>query len=638
MTGRAALVIVGMHRSGTSALARMLSLLGAGLPRNLNPAGPGNETGHWEPEAAVRLNDAILELAGTSVNDVHGPDGEWLQQPAALAFVDRLAALIADEYGDELLLVLKDPRIALLFPLWRAALARLDIRCAALVITRNPVEVAQSLTTRQGLTGDWQRWPPERGGLLWLRYNLAAEAHTRDVDRAFCNYASLLDDWRSVARQLGETLGVTWPRPIADAAAEIDGFLSPKLRHHREPDALAGRGGIWSSWIAPVFAELRDAEGGRAPDPAVLAAVGRSFDAIHACLEPGETSPEPAGDATPERPALELSMARAMIAASRNALTGEVGRYVRSLEAALAERAKEAADAARYARSLEGTLAEMRTASETAAAYARSLEQSQQDAASSGEIDRYVESLQAALEERAREAETAARYAGSLEATLAELRRENETAADYARSLERSRNEIEQAAERDRRAGEAERYVESLQAALAQRSTEAEQAALYAHSLEETLAALRRENEAAAAGDALGEIGRYVESLQAALAERSDEAGEAARYARSLEDMLAQARQESETAAGYAQGLEGELRETSRYARSLEATIEARAREAGEAARYAGTLEATLAALRRENEAAADYAASLEQARAGLEDYARALEAEREKATAAAEQ
>src|SRR6185436_14358475 len=101
MTSRTAIVVVGMHRSGTSALARMLSLLGASLPRNLNPAGPGNEIGHWEPEAAVRLNDQILDLAESPVNDVQGPSGEWLQRPAAQAFIDRLKDLIVDEYGDD---------------------------------------------------------------------------------------------------------------------------------------------------------------------------------------------------------------------------------------------------------------------------------------------------------------------------------------------------------------------------------------------------------------------------------------------------------------------------------------------------------------------------------------------------------
>jgi len=68
MHDRTAIFVLGMHRSGTSALTRVFSFLGASLPRNLYPPGLGNETGHWEPEAAVQLNDRILSMARTSVN------------------------------------------------------------------------------------------------------------------------------------------------------------------------------------------------------------------------------------------------------------------------------------------------------------------------------------------------------------------------------------------------------------------------------------------------------------------------------------------------------------------------------------------------------------------------------------------
>ena len=62
--GRNALLVLGMHRSGTSSLARVFSLLGASLPTNVMPANYGNEAGYWEPERVVALNDQILEFFG----------------------------------------------------------------------------------------------------------------------------------------------------------------------------------------------------------------------------------------------------------------------------------------------------------------------------------------------------------------------------------------------------------------------------------------------------------------------------------------------------------------------------------------------------------------------------------------------
>jgi len=58
---KVAILVAGMHRSGTSALARTLSLLGCDLPKTLMPASGGNEAGYWESQAIANLNDELLE-------------------------------------------------------------------------------------------------------------------------------------------------------------------------------------------------------------------------------------------------------------------------------------------------------------------------------------------------------------------------------------------------------------------------------------------------------------------------------------------------------------------------------------------------------------------------------------------------
>jgi GT2 family glycosyltransferase len=90
--------------------------------------------------------------------------------------------------------------------------------------------------------------------------------------------------------------------------------------------------------------------------------------------------------------ALERSTAQAIIAANGNALKGEVGRYVHSLQVTLEERSRSAEEAARYASSLEETLAQLRESNKAATEYARSLEQSR------AQIEEHAKTLEAELE------------------------------------------------------------------------------------------------------------------------------------------------------------------------------------------------------------------------------------------------
>ena len=66
---RRALLVMGMHRSGTSALARVLSLRGAELPAHLMPPNHGNASGYWEPAPIVAINDEMLEYFGSAWDD-----------------------------------------------------------------------------------------------------------------------------------------------------------------------------------------------------------------------------------------------------------------------------------------------------------------------------------------------------------------------------------------------------------------------------------------------------------------------------------------------------------------------------------------------------------------------------------------
>jgi glycosyltransferase involved in cell wall biosynthesis len=230
---RTALVVLGMHRSGTSALARVLNLCGAFLPAKLKPAKLGvNPKGFWEPEAVLDLNvRAMRQLGGDWCNvDFAVPDaGELVDE-----FVADACALIGAEYEGRDLIAIKDPRICILAPLWHRALEAAGYRPAYVVPVRNPLEVAQSLHARGDMSID-------AGLELWRDYmaRVTAFAETRS-DVVFVRYTELLDDWRGVVERVARRLDV--PLDVGGKDEAVQRFLDKGLRNQAAgDDALDSR-------------------------------------------------------------------------------------------------------------------------------------------------------------------------------------------------------------------------------------------------------------------------------------------------------------------------------------------------------------------------------------------------------------
>jgi len=226
---KVALVVLGVYRSGTSALARVLNLCGAALPENVIAARLDiNRKGFWETEAVVDLNARMLQRVGAAWNrpDVTlPPDGPVIDE-----FLDIAREILESEYEDAPLILIKDPRMCVLAPVWDRALRQSGYRPAYVVAVRDPREVAGSLARSLGQYGGM---PHDRALALWHGYTGAAEAFVNRTDAkvAFVHYDDLLDDWRSAVRTIARQLDVDLDTELhADA---IDTFLDPSLRSQR---------------------------------------------------------------------------------------------------------------------------------------------------------------------------------------------------------------------------------------------------------------------------------------------------------------------------------------------------------------------------------------------------------------------
>lgn len=262
-SARRGLLVVGMHRSGTSAITRVLGLCGARLPSHLMPASGSNPLGYYESQRIYDLHEELLGELGTAWDDLTTLPADWLDSPTGAHWVDRMARAVEAEYGDSPFLTLKDPRLCRLVPLWLRVLSRLGYVPSFVLPVRNPLDVAASLREAEGTD-------EAKGRLLWLQYFLAAERDTRGHLRSFFAYDDLLRDWRAVIERIGKDVDLAFPRLGARAEAEIDGFLARDLRHHAaSAEELAARRDV-PQWIKDAFAWALAAAAGHGPDPEVL--------------------------------------------------------------------------------------------------------------------------------------------------------------------------------------------------------------------------------------------------------------------------------------------------------------------------------------------------------------------------------
>jgi hypothetical protein len=234
METRRAIVVLGSPRSGTSALTRVLSFYGLSQAVDLLPPGKHNPKGFWESLGCKQLNDRILASLGGQWDDpgpflLPGLTVKESRNAIALDLAERwgehaMNALRAS-FGGASAIVLKDPRICLLLPLWRWALEHAGYRPYFVLAYRNPLEVAASLSTLN-------RGPFSRAVRLWVQYNLEALITSADLMSAAVAYDDLLHDPDTALAPLFASLS---PAVAAlspgDRAARTE-FLSAADRHY----------------------------------------------------------------------------------------------------------------------------------------------------------------------------------------------------------------------------------------------------------------------------------------------------------------------------------------------------------------------------------------------------------------------
>jgi hypothetical protein len=231
---RPIVVVLGMHRSGTSLCSHILSMLGVDMADDLQIR-PSNAKGHWERPEIVGLQDEIYALLD---RDFSSPQQDfplptaWWAEPKVRAVQSRIETFLAARMPATGLFGFKDPRTARLLPLWLQLFKNLNLAPRFVLCLRAPSQIARSLKQRDGLdpaTGEYRALACVSD---CFRYVPGHELHIVDYEKWFDNYADNLHG-------LMDFLAIEWEQSEADLAAAVTGIVERDLRHSDESLGVA---------------------------------------------------------------------------------------------------------------------------------------------------------------------------------------------------------------------------------------------------------------------------------------------------------------------------------------------------------------------------------------------------------------
>jgi hypothetical protein len=218
--------VLGMHRSGTSLLSRMLNLLGVhlGSEGHLLARSASNASGYWEHQQFIRLNDEILRrLGGTWYALPRFPQG-WEAAPEFDHLKREAVSSVLGDFAGADVWGWKDPRTCLTLPFWQRILPNMKY----VIGLRNPADVASSLERRDGFS-------IEQGLYLWLVYLQAALRYTSDQPRIFVSYEDLLQGWRDQLPIISHFIGKPKQAEEPSVQNSVRESINRKLQHHCTP-------------------------------------------------------------------------------------------------------------------------------------------------------------------------------------------------------------------------------------------------------------------------------------------------------------------------------------------------------------------------------------------------------------------
>jgi len=190
MSQKYIIVVIGMHRSGTSAVTRGLETIGIDLGDNLSDkslvASADNPKGFWEDKDINLINMELLKEINHEWDSLSLLVEEEFKKSDLENLRWRATEVLRDKTEKHRFFGIKDPRISRLLPFWKDVFSRLDISVGYVIVYRHPMSVMKSLQRRNGFA-------PEKCYYLWLSHLIPCVLDVQEAPRAVVNYDLLMD-------------------------------------------------------------------------------------------------------------------------------------------------------------------------------------------------------------------------------------------------------------------------------------------------------------------------------------------------------------------------------------------------------------------------------------------------------------
>lgn len=269
-------VVLGMHRSGTSAITRGLKVLGVDLGDNLLPAESGNnEKGFFEDATITAYNEELLADLGHSWDSLLPIRREELDSPVAQNHKARALEHLREKLSEIKCFGVKDPRMSRLLPFWQEIFAELGLQVSYVIAFRNPINVAHSLVKRN-------EFEVEKGYFLWLEHMLFSLKYSQGASRVFVNYELMLQEPEKQLRRMSESLGLPFDPQGPEFLDYQSNFLQQSLQHNSfSLDELKKDSAVPVDVLSLSLLLLELSRDERADDQTVLSTVNSLCEAMN---------------------------------------------------------------------------------------------------------------------------------------------------------------------------------------------------------------------------------------------------------------------------------------------------------------------------------------------------------------------